>query len=49
MELCHRCNDVLTVFYHSPPRRQGSFVPVYTSGRAKGSTETQNEAERGNR
>lgn len=35
------CKDTLTVFYHSPPRRQGSFVPVYTSGRAEGSTETQ--------
>lgn len=41
MEICHGCKDILTVFYHSLPRRQGSFVPVYTSGRAEGSTETQ--------
>lgn len=40
--LCCGCQGMLTVFYHSPPMRQGSSVPDDTSGRAEGSTETQN-------
>lgn len=39
--------DLLTVFYHFPPRHQGSSVPVDISERADSSKETWIKSEHG--